>query len=114
MRNVGQWQRDSHQGQPTPFNSEEDLVLGLHPLPEIEASALKRSGGGESLALRCQWESQDEGGKNSQGSSCYICFGRVTAAYPAGFASQVIAFIRLEDLTGMSRLCRPLYIQPAS
>ena len=72
-------EEDSLATQQTTFTSVEDEVVGLHPVPEIEASALKAETGSDSLALRIHWvKNQLQRGSTgwqwgSVTSSCISC-----------------------------------------
>ena len=83
--------------QGSPFTDSEDEVFGLHPVFDIETTALKSKHGQESLAFSCRIEKSAANRNASQNCptySSYICFGRVALAYPAGFGSAVNAFVQ--------------------
>ena len=71
-----------------------DEVLGLHPVPEIDAAALKRQPGLEDLALSCQLKKRGSEMIPAGGLSSSVYLGRVALAYPAGFAEEIMAFWR--------------------
>ena len=86
--------------QDTPFAVIEDEVFGLHPVLDIESSALRRQPGQESLAFSCRIEQSAAEASLSHTASAfssYICFGRVALAYPAGFGSTIKAFAQGKD-----------------
>ena len=69
----------------TPFALVEDEVLGLHPVPEVDSPALRRESA--SLAARLRWQAAADGKASAAAS-----LGRVSVAYPAGFAADLSRF----------------------
>lgn len=70
----------------------EDEVLGLHSVPDVETSALKRSSGrmgGDSLAACVRWEAAAE----QKAQAVSVSLGCLSVAYPAGFATELAQFI---------------------